>query len=127
MKLKYGTFVYLVNGRETGTKRAVTMESDISKLHKGTDGFYYEDYIAPDKPETFVGKLVSTEWWHKGVRFALICNFQAEDGRRIALFAFQKHTGFTGRETVRSISNMWRRIPSGSVKSGKPGRNAVPG
>ena len=47
------------------------MESDISKLHKGTDGFYYEDYIAPDKPETFVGKLVSTEWWHKGVRFAL--------------------------------------------------------
>ena len=72
------------------------MESDISKLHKGTDGFYYEDYIAPDKPETFVGKLVSTEWWHKGVRFALICNFQAEDGRRIALFAFQKHTGFYG-------------------------------
>ena len=68
------------------------MESDISKLHKGTDGFYYEDYIAPDKPETFVGKLVSTEWWHKGVRFALICNFQAEDGRRIALFAFQKNT-----------------------------------
>ena len=61
------------------------MESDISKLHKGTDGFYYEDYIAPDKPETFVGKLVSTE-----------CNFQAEDGRRIALFAFQKHTGFYG-------------------------------
>ena len=46
------------------------METDISKLHKGTDGFYYEDYIAPDKPETFVGKLVSTEWWHKGVRFA---------------------------------------------------------
>ena len=65
------------------------METDISKLHKGTDGFYYEDYIAPDKPETFVGKLVSTEWWHKGVRFALICNFQAVDGRRIALFAFQ--------------------------------------
>ena len=58
------------------------METDISKLHKGTDGFYYEDYIAPDKPETFVGKLVSTEWWHKG--------------RRIALFAFQKHTGFYG-------------------------------
>ena len=53
------------------------METDISKLHRGTDGFYYEDYIAPDKPETFVGKLVSTEWWHKGVRFALICNFQA--------------------------------------------------
>ena len=26
------------------------METDISKLHKGTDGFYYEDYIAPDKP-----------------------------------------------------------------------------
>ena len=74
------------------------MESDISKLHKGTDGFYYEDYIAPDKPETFVGKLVSTEWWHKGVRFALICNFQAEDGRRIALFAFQKHTGFLRAE-----------------------------
>ena len=72
------------------------METDISKLHKGTDGFYYEDYIAPDKPETFVGKLVSTEWWHKGVRFALICNFQAVDGRRIALFAFQKHTGFYG-------------------------------
>ena len=72
------------------------METDISKLHKGTDGFYYEDYIDPDKPETFVGKLVSTEWWHKGVRFALICNFQAVDGRRIALFAFQKHTGFYG-------------------------------
>ena len=27
------------------------METDVSKLHKGTDGFYYEDYIAPDKPK----------------------------------------------------------------------------
>jgi len=44
------------------------METDISKLHKGTDGFYYEDYIAPDKPETFVGKLVSTEWWRGTIR-----------------------------------------------------------
>ena len=39
---------------------------------------------------------MSTEWWHKGGRFALICNFQAADGRRIALFAFQKYTGFYG-------------------------------
>lgn len=31
------------------------MESDISKLHKGTDGFYYEDYIAPDKPKHSLG------------------------------------------------------------------------
>ena len=81
------------------------MESDISKLHKGTDGFYYEDYIAPDKPETFVGKLVSTEWWHKGVRFALICNFQAEDGRRIALFAFQINVIITG-DGAASISKL---------------------
>lgn len=51
------------------------MEADLSKYHKGTDGFYYEDYIAPDKAEPFVGRLVSTEWWHKGGRFALICNF----------------------------------------------------
>ena len=72
------------------------MEADLSKYHKGTDGFYHEDYIAPDKAEPFVGRLVSTEWWHKGGRFALICNFQTEDGRRIALFAFQKETGFYG-------------------------------
>lgn len=72
------------------------MEIDLSKYHKGTDGLYYADYIAPDKVETFVGKLVSTEWWHQGWKFALICNFQTEDGRRIALFAFQKRTGFYG-------------------------------
>ena len=72
------------------------METDLSKLHKGTDGFYYEDYIAPDKAETFTGPLVSTERWPTGGRFALICNFQAADGRRIALFAFQKYTGFYG-------------------------------
>ena len=72
------------------------METDISKLHEGTDGFYYDDFLAPDKAETFVGQLVSTQWWQKGGRFALICNFLAEDGRRIALFAFQKYTGFYG-------------------------------
>ena len=65
------------------------METDISKLHEGTDGFYYDDFLAPDKAETFVGQLVSTQWWQKGGRFALICNFLAEDGRKIALFAFQ--------------------------------------
>jgi hypothetical protein len=64
------------------------METDISKLHEGTDGFYYDDFLAPDKAETFVGQ--------KGGRFALICNFLAEDGRKIALFAFQKYTGFYG-------------------------------
>jgi len=42
------------------------MEIDLSKYHKGTDGLYYEDYIAPDKAGTFTGKLVSTEWWHHG-------------------------------------------------------------
>ncbi len=72
------------------------METDISKLHEGTDGFYYDDFLAPDKAETFVGQLVSTQWWQKGGRFALICNFLAEDGRKIALFAFQKYTGFYG-------------------------------
>lgn len=56
------------------------METDISKLHEGTDGFYYDDFLAPDKAETFVGQLVSTQWWQKGGRFALICNFLAEDG-----------------------------------------------
>ena len=60
------------------------------------DGFYYDDFLAPDKAETFVGQLVSTQWWQKGGRFALICNFLAEDGRKIALFAFQKYTGFYG-------------------------------
>ncbi len=69
------------------------MESDISKLHKGTDGFYYEDYNIKNQT---IWELFSVNEWHKGVRFALICNFQAEDGRRIALFAFQKHTGFYG-------------------------------
>ena len=71
------------------------METDISKLHEGTDGFYYDDFLAPDKAETFVGQLVSTQWWQKGGRFALICNFLAEDGRKIALFAFQKYTGIS--------------------------------
>ena len=73
------------------------METDISKLHEGTDGFYYDDFLAPDKAETFVGQLMSTQWWQKGGRFALICNFLAKDGRKIALFAFQKYTGFYGR------------------------------
>ena len=72
------------------------MESDISKLHKGTDGFYYEDYIAPDKPETFVGKLVSTEWWHKGVRFAPDMQLSGRRRAEDCLIAFQKHTGFYG-------------------------------
>lgn len=54
------------------------METDLSEYHKGTDGLYYADYIAPNKAETFIGKLVSTEWWHH------------------SLFAFQKHTGFYG-------------------------------
>ena len=40
------------------------METDLSEYHKGTDGLYYADYIAPNKAETFIGKLVSTEWWH---------------------------------------------------------------
>ena len=35
------------------------MERDLSKLHKGTDGFYYDDYVQPDKPEVFIGRLVS--------------------------------------------------------------------
>lgn len=72
------------------------METDLSKLHKGKDGFYYDDYIAPDAPVTFIGKFVSSCWWHKGDRFALICNFETENGQRIALFAFQKYTGFYG-------------------------------
>lgn len=39
------------------------MEKDLSKYHKGTDGFYYEDYVAPEEAGTFIGRLVSTEWW----------------------------------------------------------------
>lgn len=65
------------------------METDLSEYHKGTDGLYYADYIAPNKAETFIGKLVSAEWWHHRGQFALICNFRTEDRRRIALFAFQ--------------------------------------
>ena len=84
------------------------METDISKLHEGTDGFYYDDFLAPDKAETFVGQLVSTQWWQKGGRFALICNFLAEDGRKIALFASRNTPAFTGRETGRSISSTRR-------------------
>ena len=55
------------------------METDLSEYHKGTDGLYYADYIAPNKAETFIGKLVSTEWWHHRGQFALICNFRTED------------------------------------------------
>ena len=72
------------------------METDLSEYHKGTDGLYYADYIAPNKAETFIGKLERAEWWHHRGQFALICNFRTEDRRRIALFAFQKHTGFYG-------------------------------
>ena len=32
------------------------METDLSEYHKGTDGLYYADYIAPNKAETFIGK-----------------------------------------------------------------------
>ena len=46
------------------------MERDLSKLHKGTDGFYYDDYVQPDKPEVFIGRLVSTVWWNKRKRNA---------------------------------------------------------
>ena len=31
------------------------MERDLSKYHKGTDGFYYNDYMAPDEAGTFIG------------------------------------------------------------------------
>lgn len=103
------------------------MERDLSKYHKGTDGFYYNDYMAPDEAGTFIGRLVSTEWWHKGTHFALICNFETEDERRVALFAFQKYTGFYGPRDGRSISNTRRRAPSGSVRYGKPGRDAAHG
>ncbi len=72
------------------------MEKDLSNLHLGTDGLYYEDYVAPEEPGTFTGKLVSRQWWHHGSRFALICNFLTGNGQRIALFAFQKETGFYG-------------------------------
>ena len=51
------------------------METDLSEYHKGTDGLYYAAYIAPNKAETFIGTLVSTEWWHHRGQFALICNF----------------------------------------------------
>ena len=30
------------------------METDLSEYHKGTDGLYYADYIAPNKAETFM-------------------------------------------------------------------------
>lgn len=33
------------------------METDLSEYHKGTDGLYYADYIAPNKAETFIGKM----------------------------------------------------------------------
>ena len=72
------------------------METDISRFHKGTDGLYYEDFIQPKETGTFIGRLVSTEWWHKRNNFALICDFETEDGQKIALFAFQKETGFYG-------------------------------
>ena len=80
------------------------METDISKLHEGTDGFYYDDFLAPVKAETFVGQLVSTQWWQKGGRFALICNFLAED----PCSPSRNTPAFTGRETGRSISSTRR-------------------
>ena len=93
------------------------METDLSEYHKGTDGLYYADYIAPNKAETFIGKLVSTEWWHHRGQFALICNFRTEDRRRIALFAFKNIPVFTDQDTGMLISKQWRRALFGNVKS----------
>ena len=84
------------------------METDISKLHEGTDGFYYDDFLAPDKAETFVGQLMSTQWWQKGGRFALICNFLAKDGRKSPCSPSRNTPAFTGGETGRSISSTRR-------------------
>ena len=80
----------------TGNSLAQWGMQAVQNAYQKTDGFYNDDFLAPDKAETFVGQLVSTQWWQKGGRFALICNFLAEDGRKIALFAFQKYTGFYG-------------------------------
>lgn len=71
------------------------METDLSEYHKGTDGLYYADYIAPNKAETFIGKLVSTEWWHHRGQFALICNFRTEDRRRLPYSLFKNIPVFT--------------------------------
>ena len=72
------------------------MKKDLSKYHKGTDGYLYNDFLPPENTGTFTGLLVSMEWWHQKGKYALICNFKKEDGSRISLFAFQKHTGFYG-------------------------------
>ena len=37
------------------------METDLSEYHKGTDGLYYADYIAPNKAETFIGRVVASQ------------------------------------------------------------------
>ena len=103
------------------------METDLSEYHKGTDGLYYADYIAPNKAETFIGKLVSTEWWHHRGQFALICNFRTADRRRIALFAFQKHIGFYGPRYGNVNFKTVEKGLFGSVKSKRPERGVVHG
>ena len=91
------------------------METDLSEYHKGTDGLYYADYIAPNKAETFIGKLVSTEWWHHRGQFALICNFRTEGGLPYSLF--KNIPVFTDQDTGMLISKQWRRALFGNVKS----------
>ena len=77
------------------------METDLSEYHKGTDGLYYADYIAPNKAETFIGKLVSTEWWHHRLPYSLFKNIPV----------------FTDQDTGMLISEQWRRALFGNVKS----------
>lgn len=68
------------------------MNKDLSKYHKGS----CKDCPQREKAGKFTGMLVSIEWWHQKGKYAMICNFKKEDGSRISLFAFQKHTGFYG-------------------------------
>ena len=41
------------------------MKKDLSKYHKGTDGYLYNDFLPPESTGTFTGLLVSMEWWHQ--------------------------------------------------------------
>ena len=78
------------------------METDLSEYHKGTDGLYYADYIAPNKAETFIGKLATSE--------------QKTDGG-LPYSLFKNIPVFTDQDTGMLISEQWRRALFGNVKS----------
>jgi hypothetical protein len=49
------------------------------------------EYLFPTEDMTFKGKLDSRSW---GKKFCLVCNFTAEDGRKIKLIGFGRKEAY---------------------------------